>query len=227
MISRRQLLYFSILFSVSYPAANLKCFAESENPGDESRYPLTQGILKEAYRVEMVANKYYDAYCQKALSEDYPNIAYLFHALSVSEKIHATNYQKVLLSLSSTPGEIEVILSIAETKENLNNATKKELEKINKFYPEIIQRLSSESNDQAVMNCMYSWKSHQQHEENIRNIKRYSGIFFGMLAKKIEIMNPNYYVCEICVSTIDEKPASPCVICNYPEHHYTNIERPI
>lgn len=227
MISRRQLLYFSALLLICYTFVNLKCLAVAGNTRGESRYPLTQKILKEAYNTEMAANKHYDAYCQKALSENYPNIAYLFQALSVSEKIHADSYKKIMLSLGSTIGEIKIALSLSGTKKNLNTAATRELEKINKFYPEIINRLSSESHDQAVMHCMYAWKSHQQHEEIIGKVKKYSGFFFRLLAKTIEKMNPNFYVCEICGSTVDEKPGIPCEICNYPMYHYKNIERPI
>jgi len=100
------------------------------------------------------------------------------------------------------------------------------LEKINEFYPEIIKKLASESHDQSVIHCMYSWKSHEQHEKIITNIKRYSGLFFKPLANKIEGLNPNYYVCEICGSTVDELPEIPCEICNYPVNHYNKLDRP-
>jgi rubrerythrin len=118
-------------------------------------------------------------------------------------------------------------ISIADTKANLNIAALKEMEKIYKFYPEIFKKLSSESHDQAVINCIYSWKSHQQHEKVIKKIKKYSGLFFNPLAKKIERMQPNYYVCKICGSTIDEEPQTPCVICNHPMSHYEKLNRPI
>ena len=149
---------------------------------------------------------------RKALSEDYQNIAYLFSSLSISEKIHADNYQRLIVSLGATLKNINISVSISNTKANLNVASMKELEKINKFYPEIIKGLSSESHKQAVISCMYSWKSHEQHEKMINEIKKYSGIFFKMLAKKIENMRPNYYVCDICGSTINGKPGK--TMCN-------------
>ncbi len=226
MISRRQLLYFSTLFLFCSPIATLKSLAVADGEKDDKRYPLTIDLLKKAYRAEMIASKHYDGYCQKALSEDYQNIAYLFSSFSISEKIHADNYQKLIVSLGATLRKIEISVSISNTKANLNIASMKELEKINEFYPEILKELSSESHEQAVISCMYSWKSHQQHEEMINDIKKYSGLFFRTLAKKIEYMKPNYYVCEICGSTIDEKPEKPCVICNYPMSHHREIKRP-
>jgi len=227
MISRRQLLYFSALLSVCYPVANFKCFAIADDKLNESRYPLTLTLLKEAYWAETIANRYYDRYCQKALSENYANIAYLFLALSISEKIHASNYKALIISLGSKINDNEINISIGNTKENLSTAAIKELEKINEFYPNIIKNISSESHDQSVINCMYSWKSHEQHEKIITNIKRFSGLFFRPLASKIEEMNPNYYVCEICGSTVNEAPEKPCEMCNYPVYHYNKLDRPL
>lgn len=227
MISRRQLLYASVLLTLFYPTLNLKCFAVADDEINNSRYPLTLALLEKAHRAEMIAHRHYVEYCQKALYENFLNIGYLFYALSISEKIHADSFKKLIISLGSNLEIKEITVSFSDTKTNLNSAAINELEKINKFYPEILKKLLSESHDQSVIHCMYSWKSHQQHEEIIRDIKRYSGFFFWPLAKKIERMNPNYYVCEICGSTVDEKPAIPCEICNYPQYHYKKIKRPI
>ena len=191
MISRRQLLYFSTLFFFCSPLATLKSLALADGEKVDKRYPLTIDLLNKAYSSEIIASKHYNGYCQKALSEDYQNIAYLFSTFSVSEKIHADNYQKLIVSLGATLQKINFSVSISNTKTNLNVASIKELEKINKFYPEILKGLSSESHEQAVISCMYSWKSHKQHEKMINEIKKYSGIFYKRLAKKIENMRLN------------------------------------
>ncbi len=174
----------------------------------------------------MIASEHYDGYCQKALTEDLPNVAYLFFTLSRSERIHAVNYQKIIRSLDSSLEKREISISFSNTKTNLNTAAIKELEKIKNYYPQVLNRLSAEAHDLAVINCMYSWKSHQQHEEMIRDIKKYSGFFFKHLVKKIDDMNPDYFLCEICGSIESEKPTSPCEICNYPTSHYKQVERP-
>jgi len=225
MISRRQLLYFSALVHFCYPLIILKDFVLADDMANP-QYPLTLAILKEAYWAERIAGLHYNGYCRKALTEHYPNIAYLFSALAISEKIHAENYQNLILSMGSVTGVKKFPVFLATTKKNLNMAAQKELEKINEFYPEILKRLSSESHDQAVINCMYSWKSHQQHEKIISDIKKFSGFFFGSLAKRIESMDPDYYVCEICGSTIDAPPTTPCEICNHPLSHYQKLDRP-
>ena len=225
MISRRQILYLTAILSAWSPFAIFKGFAATGDKSNDNRSSLLISLLKEAYWAEKIANRHYEEYCQKALSENYPNIAYLFSALSISEKIHANNYKVLIESLGSKINANEIHVTIGNTKKNLRVAAIKELEKINDFYPRIIRELSSESHDQSVINCMYSWKSHQQHEKIITSIKRYSGLFFSPLASKIENMDLNYHVCEICGSTINEPPKNPCEICNYPASHYKELDR--
>ena len=87
-------------------------------------------------------------------------------------------------------------------------------------------KLKKESYDEAVINCMYSWKSHQQHKEKIKEILKYCNMFFGSVARKIEGMKLDFHVCEICGSTVDEAPKTPCNICNYPVSHYQKVKRP-
>jgi rubrerythrin len=140
MISRRQLLYFSALLSVCYPVVNFASFAIADDNLNDNRYPLTLALMKEAYWAETMANRHYEVYCQKALSENYPNIAYLFLALAISEEIHAKNYKAIIVSLGSEINDNEQNVSMGSTKENLSTAALKELEKTNKFYPNIIKK---------------------------------------------------------------------------------------
>ena len=117
-------------------------------------------------------------------------------------------------------------ITVSDTKANLRSAAEKELIKIEKTYPDFLSKLKDESHDQAVINCMYSWKSHQQHKEEITRIRRYCRVFFGSVAKEIEGLKLDFHVCEICGSTIDEPPKAPCTICNYPLSHYKKVMRP-
>lgn len=189
-------------------------------------YPATIRILKEAFHIEMAAHAHYAGYTGRAMEENYPNMAYLFHTFSLSEKIHADNYRKIVLSLGSAIKKTEMRLFIEDTKSNLQNAARKELEKIEIVYPDLLRQLEPENYDEAIIHCMYSWKSHRQHEATIQKIDRYSGWFFGSVAREIEEMHMDFFVCSICGSTIDEKPLSPCIICNRSATRYRRVERP-
>ena len=189
-------------------------------------YHITVAVLKAAYEAEKAASDHYVGYSRKAVEERYPNIAYLFKAYAVSEKIHAENYKRILTSLSAGFEEPEIRIFILDAKANLISASKGELKKIKETYPDFFAKLKKESHDQAIINCMYSWKSHRQHKQKINEIRNYSKWFFGSVAKKNEGMKFDFHVCEICGSTIDEAPMTSCDICNYPILHYHQVMRP-
>ena len=224
--SRRDILHLSILASIGLPLSRV--FAASEKAAllEKRTFPLTVAVLKEAFVLEMKANRHYVGFAHKALEERYPNIAYMFIAFSESEKTHADNYRRILLPLGESPEEPGTQITVSDTRDNVRTAAKNELDKIDRTYPEYIQRLQAEANEPSVVNCMYSWKSHQQHEEEIKKIIRYSGLFFDQVAKKIEGGSPDYFVCNHCGSTISEPPEIACIICHYPMKYYRRIERP-
>ena len=226
-ISRRKFLYVFASLSFSYPLSIVIASSRENKLEKNDRFSITIAVLKAAYESEKVASENYVGYSQKAVEEKYPNIAYLFAAFAASEKIHAENYKRILTSLGAGLERPEFGILILDTKANLINASEGELKKIKKTYPDFLAKLKKESHDQAVINCMYSWKSHQQHKRKIGEIRKYSKFFFSHVAKKIEGMKFDFHVCEICGSTIDEAPETPCEICNYPNLHYDKVIRPI
>ena len=121
---------------------------------------------------------------------------------------------------------IPFTVTISDTRANLKTAATKELDKIKSFYPSLLQELETELCEEAIISCMYSWKSHQQHEEKARQIMHYSGLFFGSVAGEIEGLSLDFHVCRICGSTIDEKPYVSCAICNRSMSNYDRILRP-
>jgi rubrerythrin len=226
-ISRRKFLFIIGYLSSCYPLSITAASSSRENKMDiKNNFPITIAVLKAAYKAEKVASDHYVVYSRKAVEERYPNIAYLFAAFAVSEKIHSENYKKILASLNAGLEEPELEIFMLDTKANLINASENELKKIKKTYPDFLTKLKKESHDKAVINCMYSWKSHRQHKRKISEIQKYSKWFFGSVVKKIEGMKFDFHVCEICGSTRDEAPETPCNICNYPVSHYHKVIRP-
>lgn len=223
-ISRRNFLFISAAAPLIFQFSALA--AQGKSHESDLNYPRTISVLQEAFKVEMIAYKHYIGYTSKALSEKYPNIAYLFHSFSYSEKIHADNYKRILATLGHEARSIQIEIDLLDTKSNLQKAAQNELKKIKSTYPDFIKELETESYEEAIINCMYSWKSHQQHEEKVKQIEKYSEMFFGSVSDKIEGLNLDFYVCKVCGSTIDKAPHLPCAICNRSMSNYLKIERP-
>ena len=227
-ISRRECLFFlsTILGLAIYPGSRAFATTATAERVIRDQFPVSIAVLQAAYVSEMVASSHYDEYYERAVTEGYPNIAYLFRAFSLSERIHADNYKKVLASLGTSFEDPLTDIQVSDTRANVMEATKNELIKIRETYPYFLSRLEDEAYDEAVITCMYSWKSHKQHEKKIAEIKRYSKYFFGSVAKKIEGVKLDFHVCEICGSTIDATPVAPCEICNHAASHYIHVQKP-
>jgi len=225
-MSRRRFLCASALWSFSSPLSLALGSSREDRLGKDRGLPITVDVLKAAYVSEMMAHRHYVGFCRKAVEERYPNLAYFFRALAMSEKIHGDNYKRILAALNGGLEEPELEIIVGNTKANLGSAAEKELLKIRKTYPDFLARLEKESHDEAVIHCMYSWKSHRQHEQKINEIRKYWKLFFGSVARRIESLKLDFHVCEICGSTVDEPPKTPCEICNYPASYYQKVPRP-
>ena len=190
----------------------------------QTQYPETISVLEAAYNGEIQAFHSYMGYAKNANSENYTNIAKLFVALAASEAIHAHNFKTLLseLGVEVTLPEIQIEASV--TKENLNKAAKVELQEIDTKYPQFIKKIEPEKHKGAIRNITYAWESEKQHRELIRKIQSGTGMFFGILSKKIEEAPSEYFVCQNCWSTLRELPKDSCPICQLSALNYKKIQ---
>lgn len=190
------------------------------------QFPQTIRTLKEAYESELAAHKHYLRYADQALKEGLPNTAYSFSAFAASERIHARNYARVIKELGSHTEPLRFSITSSNTKSNLSAAARKELNKIQVEYPRYFKQLEVEKYDSAIINCMYSWKSHSQHEKKIKKLQKYAKRYYNRITKKLEAAEGDIYICEICGSFRIRPDEKPCEICNRSASHYHKLERP-
>jgi len=190
------------------------------------KYPETINIIQTVYRNEIQTHLTYLAYAQKAISENYPNIAHLFVSLATSESIHARNFKQLLIDLKVELKESpKPEIKVSTTKENLKSATQTELQEIDYRYPQFIEKVRPEGHEAAIRYITYAWDSEKQHRELIKKIESGTGIFFKMLSGIIEKDPNRYFVCQECGSTIRELPDQVCPICKSPVSVYREVER--
>jgi len=192
----------------------------------QPKYPETISALLSAYQNETGAYLNYLSYAQTAKSENYPNLAYLFISFAASESIHASNFKQIMSSLG-----VEVKQASRQsrktsgTKVNLKAALEFEMLDIDQRYPQLIEKAKPENHEVALRNFNYSWEAEKQHRELILKMQSGTGIFFGILAKKIEETSFQYFVCQACGSTTVELPNQMCPICKGPVSVYKEVER--
>ena len=208
------------------PLFILLFFISTSFVGAQSKYPKTVTALQERYRDEIHGVHEYLTYAKKALSEDYPNIAYLLVSLAASESVHARNFKRLLSDLKVQVQEIpKPDFKVSSTKKNLNHAATQEIEEIDQEYPRLIEYIRPEKHEAAIRDIMYAWQAEKQHRDLLKKVLSGTGIFFGVLAKKIEKTDVQFFVCRICGSTLTELPEDVCPICQGPVAGYKEVER--
>jgi rubrerythrin len=191
----------------------------------QSEYSETISVLQSLYQDEKQALHNYRAYAKKAVSEKYPNIAKLFMTIAASESVHARNFKACLAKLGAAPEKFpQPPLKVASTRKNLKFAIAVELEEIDKKYPQVLDQIKSENHAEAIQYITYAWESEKQHRELLKEMQSGTGIFFGLLTKRIEGNPSPYFVCQNCGSTLSKIPEVTCPICGGPAAKYAEIK---
>ena len=221
MTIRLYKLFFSVcLLVVVVVLTGLPSFALFDN-----NYPVTTSVINTASQDEARAHQTYIAYSRKAAEENYPGIAKLFIALATSESIHAVNFRRILADIGIAVQKVpEITVKVGSTKANLKKATQVELDEIDKKYPGIIEKIKPENHEEAMRFITYAWESEKQHRDFFKKIKTGTGIFFNLLARKIEDTDTDFLVCKNCGSTLTELPRESCPICGKSVALYKKIE---
>jgi len=198
----------------------------SYSAGESTPSPKIISALQTAYYLETLRVHTYQAFSKKAAAEQYPNIARLFSAFAFSESIHAANFKKLLSKLKADKLEgARFEGSFYDTKTNLGNAAEAELEDIDKNYPQFIAAAQAEGQKEFLRYFTYALESEKQHRELLLKIQSKSGMFFPLLAKKIEDKPRKYFVCSKCGATDITIPSHSCPICSEPSACYREIDK--
>jgi rubrerythrin len=212
---------------LAIPTAVMLGAAAAAPPGDAAdQYPETVAVLSSVFEGESRARISYDACSRQALSEGYPNIAYLFSSLSASEAIHAANFRRILATLgteATDPSPESVV--VRKTKQNLKTACDRELEEIDRKYPTLLERMKPEGHAETVRFITYAWEAEKQHRDLLKEILSGTGFFFGTLTRRIEGTPMAFSVCTNCGSTVAERPAERCPICGAPAAGYEELKK--
>ncbi len=192
-----------------------------------SSYPKTIEFLRIAHKREVRMYHQYLEFGRKAKADGYLGIAYLCAAFSTAELIHAQNFAKILTRL-----EVEIVpvnkpqITVSSTSDNLVKAVNDEMDDIDNFYPGMVKNVNPEGFQDAIKFATFAWESEKQHRDVLMKIQQWAPWFFEKVAKTIDEKTDQYFVCQICGSTMDETPPDKCPICQFSAEHYRKIAYP-
>lgn len=158
-----------------------------------SRTQKTVESLKSALNNELTASEKYTKFAQVAMSEGFDTLSQLYSAASKSEKIHATNHERILHKYGGVSENPEIApFEVKTTKENLNAAIKSEMFDLQSVYPGFIKIAELETAPEGATSFTWAWSG------EIRHLMYYRKAAASILAGNESGISYVWYVCPKC-----------------------------
>lgn len=162
--------------------------------------------LQDAFNGESNATARYAAFSKKANEEGYKEIALLFKAASLAEKIHANNHKAVLEEMGVVVKPATIDVKVQSTKENLEFAIKGETYEATTMYPNFLKESNTAGNQLALISLNYAYKTEKKHKV------LYELALNALNSNKTNTLASTYYVCPTCGNTYETTAPKRCGI---------------
>lgn len=180
----------------------------------------TMDSLRGAIAGEFNAAKTYLKFAEIAAAENFPKIAYLFHALGMAEGIHLKNHQQAL-GEKFQPNEKEV--KSGPTLANVQTGAETELWEYKIMYPDFMKAVKKESKEEMAQLALLSMEWAREAEKSHAEIlaKALQDLQSGKDVNITEI-----WMCKVCGNlVINEKPKQICPVCKHDPMFFDLIQR--
>ena len=166
----------------------------------------TAANLQDAFNGESNATARYAAFSKKAAEEGYKEIALLFKAASLAEKIHAGNHKAVLEEMGVVVKPAVLDVKVLSTKENLEAAIKGETYEATTMYPNFLKDANAAGNQLALISLNYAYKTEKKHKVF------YEQALAALNSNTSNTLASTYFVCPTCGNTYETTSPKRCGI---------------
>jgi rubrerythrin len=180
----------------------------------------TEENIFKTYQTESRDKWIYKAFAEAAEKEGKEHIAKLFRATAESEDIRAHTLLRALHETSKTSSELWMAGGYDPKKiknttaENLKEAIDVETREFSELYPQMIRDAENDGWSFAKECFTYASAVDEVH----------AGLFKSALKTIDKRINVDYYVCEACGNTIDNRPSGSCKVCGSSESSFKMVK---
>lgn len=167
---------------------------------------LNMQNMQTAFKGETTASGKYYAFSKKADEEGYFEIALLFKAAAVAEKIHADNHKIIIERAGQKTPEVTPELTVKTTKENLEDAIEGESYEFFTMYPEFIKNANKAGNYMAQISLTYAYKVEEKHRD------LYLKALEALENNNVKSLPDIYFLCPTCGNTYETVAPKRCEI---------------
>jgi rubrerythrin len=162
--------------------------------------------MQAAFKGESNATARYAAFSKKAAEEGHNEIAMLFKAASLAEKIHANNHKAVLEELGVATEPVVLDIKVNSTKENLEFSIKGEAYEVAEMYPSFLKDANAADNQLALVSLNYAYKTEKKHKAY------YEKALAALESSTDKSLPMTYFICPTCGNTYETTAPKRCGI---------------
>ncbi len=167
---------------------------------------MTEGNLRSAYAGESQAHMRYMIYSQRADDGDLPNIARLFRAIAYSERIHASNHYRNIVSKGDAVTVSMAGFGSKTTVEDLQIGIDGENFEVHEMYPSYLEVARAQKEYAAEVSFRYAWEAEKTHTAFYQRAKD-----AAVSGEDLEL--GKVCVCVVCGYTVEGEAPDTCPIC--------------
>ncbi len=147
--------------------------------------------LREAFAGEASAHVRNLAFARRADQDGYPEVARLFRAVAMAEKVHADEYLKFLEGV------------VGPTEENLQRAFESELKAKQDIYPDLVKEAFHLGREDVA------WSFIRSRDVEARHAQLYKDALDALVNER----PMEYQVCSVCGYVFEGQPPDECPVC--------------
>jgi len=179
---------------------------ENSSVNIEDAKTKTIADMQAAFKGESNATARYAAFSKKAAEEGHNEIAMLFKAASLAEKIHAANHKAVLEEMGIETEAVVLDIKVNSTKENLKYSIKGEAYEVADMYPTFLKDANAANNQLALVSLNYAYKTEKKHKAY------YEKALAALESNTDKKLPTTYFICPTCGNTYETSAPKRCGI---------------
>lgn len=195
------------------------------SPEAHKKYQKTIEALKAAHADEIYSYHAYLKYSERAVEDNFPNIAYLFKVYAESAFINARNCYNLLKDLKLEHKVKIKPISALSTRENIATAIELELEESEEYYPKFIENIKKENHYNALAFAQHALDVIKQLLKLLLDLQSSSESDGNLFFSESKDSGFRLFACQICGAVQTRIPERTCPICQNPGYFYKEVVR--
>ncbi|MGD0979533.1 MAG: rubrerythrin family protein [Candidatus Bathyarchaeia archaeon] len=167
---------------------------------------MTETNLRSAFAGESQAHIRYKIFAERAEKSSWPNVARLFNAISIAERIHAGSHFRNILTKGGAQTVSAAVFGARNTSEDLQAGIDGETFEINEMYP--VYKAVAQFQEEKAAETSFTWalEAEKIHASLYKKAKQ-------AVDQGKDVTLGSIQICSVCGYTVEGNAPDKCPIC--------------